>query len=174
MTKTEQKKQEAALKRILKNQKKITAVNGILQNGTNQIITDTYRMIELNHPLDLPLDDKNRVTFDQARKLFPTDQQIESCDFLWLSLKEVRTIHKAAKEEIQAGLKPDGWPDWMIEIDGKYRLNARYLLDCMQALGYKDTLKYPLWIIPNDNKAGKYFTYYLSSNQGRALLVGIR
>lgn len=184
MTKTEQKKQEAALKRILKNQTKGTAkINGALQDTTSQLITDTYRLIELNHPVSLPLDSVNRQSIDRVRTLFPADQPKEC---LFVSPKQIRGLIYTTKEQYKAGLLPAGWPEWMIELRpsmidhspdlqaDRFRLNGRYLLDCMLALGCKESVQYAVYPIQQSLKAGSYYIYYMTTDQGRALLVGIR
>lgn len=173
MTKTEQKKQEAALKRILKNQTKSTAkINGALQDTTSQLITDTYRMIELNHPVSLPLDSVNCLSIDGFRTLFPADQPKEC---LFVSPKQIRGLIYATKEQYKAGLLPAEWPDWMIELQAdRFRLNGRYLLDCMLALGCKESVQYAVYPIQQSLKAGSCYIYYMTTDQGRALLVGAR
>lgn len=184
MTKTQQKKQEAAIKRILKNQAKATNnIAVVLQDSTGQIITDTYRMIELNHPLNLPLDTAERVHIDRVRSLFPNNRS-KRAGYFTISPAELRIRLKAVKESKQRGLLSMDWPDWLIEINqimvidklenAACRFNGRYLIDCMQALACKDTEETTIQVISNKIKSCSYYTYYLSTDQGRALLVGAR
>lgn len=121
-------------------------------NGeTYQVMTDSYRLIALRHPLDLPKVSEDE-TFPTCSRIVPTGESIAT---KVVTYKEAYTLHKTTKKEgVRVG---------KFEVNGEtIGYNIDFLLDVFKCLGsneltihfYKRQRFTPFILTPNDNDNG--------------------